>query len=61
MSNVLISLFLAAGAGAWAYAKLGRRVGYGNSQSVWLMVGVAFVLVFLFFITLLHYVIHLNQ
>ncbi|HET7320065.1 MAG TPA: hypothetical protein VFI84_00590 [Candidatus Saccharimonadales bacterium] len=60
MSNAWISLFAAAGVAAWAYSVLGRRVGYGNSQSVWMLVGAAFVFVFLFFITLLHYVIHLH-
>jgi len=60
MSNVWISLFMAAGAAGWAYSKLGRRVGYGNTQNVWILTGAAFVFVFLFFITLLHYVLHLS-
>lgn len=61
MSNVLISLFLGAGAAGWAYAKLGKRVGYGNSQNVWLLVGATFIFVFLVFLILLHFLLHLNQ
>ncbi|HSX36706.1 MAG TPA: hypothetical protein VLG13_01120 [Patescibacteria group bacterium] len=60
MSNVVIALFMAAGVAGWTYSKMGRRLGYSNTQSVWLIVGVAFALVFVFFITLLHYVIHLH-
>lgn len=59
MSDVWISLFMAAGVAAWVYSKMGRRVGYGNSQNVWTLVGVSFVLVFAFFFTLLRYVINL--
>ena len=52
---------LAAGVAGWTYSKMGRRLGYSNTQSVWVVVGVAFALVFIFFETLLHYVIHLNS
>ena len=60
MSNVWISLFLAAGAAAWMYSKMGRRIGYGNDQSVWTIVAVTFVLVFAFAYTLLRFVLNLN-
>jgi len=60
MSNTVISLMLAAGVAGWTYSKMGRRLGYSNAQSVWIVVAVAFVLVFVFLETLLHYVIHLN-
>lgn len=51
---------LAAGVAGWTYSKMSRRLGYGNNTSLWLIIGVAFVLVFAFIETLLHYVIHLN-
>ena len=60
MSDTLLSFFMAAGAAAFAYSKLGRRAGYGNTQSIWIIVGVSFVLTFLFFITLLKFVLHLH-
>lgn len=60
MSNTLISFFIAAGVGGFVYSKMGRRIGYGNSRSVWLTVAVAFCLAFLFMWTLLHYLIHLS-
>ena len=61
MSTTLISLMLAAGVAGWTYSKMGRRLGYSNTQSVWIVVGVVFALVFIFVETLLHYVIHLNS
>lgn len=51
--NFLYSVFFGAGVAAFAYSKMGRRVGYGNQQNVWLIVGVVFVLVTLFFLTIL--------
>ena len=46
MSNALIALFLAAGIATYAYTKLGARLGYGNAQNVWIVVGAVFVLTF---------------
>jgi hypothetical protein len=51
--NFLISIFFGAGVAAFAYSKLGRRVGYGNQQSVWIIVGVTFVITAIVFFTLL--------
>lgn len=48
---------LAAGVSGWTYSKMSRRMGYGNTRSLWIVVGVAFVLVFLFGLTLIRYVI----
>ena len=59
MGSFWISIFMAAGVAGWAYSRFARRVGYGNTRAVWTIVGVAFVLVFLFFWTLLTYVVHL--
>jgi hypothetical protein len=56
----MISLFVAAAVGSFAYTKLGRRVGYGNSQQVWTLVAVAFIFTFAFMFSLLSWVIHLN-
>jgi hypothetical protein len=58
MSNTLLySIFFAAGVSGFAYAKMGRRVGYGNSANVWLIVGVVFVLTTIFFFTILSFFI----
>lgn len=56
--NFFYSLLFAAGVAAFVYSKMGRRVGYGNQQSVWTIVGVSFVLALLFFYSLLAYVLH---
>ena len=40
----LFSIFFGAGVAAWVYSKLGRRIGYGNTQHIWVTVGVVFLL-----------------
>lgn len=49
--NFFFSLMFGAGVAAYAYSKLGRRVGYGNQGSVWLIVGVVFVISTIVFLT----------
>lgn len=51
--DFLYSLFFGAGVAGFAYSKLGRRVGYGNTQNVVSVVGVVFVVSTLFFFTVL--------
>jgi hypothetical protein len=51
--TLFFSLAFGAGVAAWAYSKLGRRLGYGNSQSVWTLVSVIFVLTSIVFYTVL--------
>lgn len=58
--NFLYAAFFGAGVAAMAYSRLGRRVGYGNAQNVWLIVGVVFVLVTAFFYTIAAYILHLQ-
>lgn len=53
--NLLYSLFFGAGVASFAYTKMGRRVGYGNTQNVVIVVGVIFVLTTLFFLTVLKF------
>jgi hypothetical protein len=57
MNGWIVALMLAAGVSGWTYSKMSRRMGYGNTRSLWIVVGVAFVLVFLFGLTLIRYVI----
>lgn len=52
----MMALFMAAGVGAFAYTKLGRRVGYGNGREVWIIVAVAFVFTFAFVFSLFSWV-----
>jgi len=49
------SLCFGAGVAGFAYTKLGRRVGYGNTANVWTVVGVVFVLVTIIFYTVLKF------
>lgn len=56
----LYSLFFAGGAAAFIYTKMGRRLGYGNSKSVLIVVGVAFVFSWIVFWTFAKWVLHLH-
>jgi hypothetical protein len=50
--NFLYAIFFGAGVAGVAYTKLGRRAGYGNTQNVWLITGVFFVIATLIFYTI---------
>lgn len=56
--DFLYSLFFAAGMAGFAYTRMGRRVGYENAGYVNLIIGVVFVLSYLFFFTLLRFFLH---
>ena len=58
--TLLYSLFFAAGIAGFVYAKVGRRVGYGNSQNVWVIVGISFGISFFVFYSLFAWVLHLH-
>lgn len=55
--KLLYALFFGAGVATVAYAKLGKRVGYGNQGNVWLITGVVFVLTTIIFYTILTFFI----
>lgn len=56
--NFLYAIFFGAGVAAIAYSRLGRRAGYGNTQNVWTIVGVIFVLSSIIFFTILTTFLH---
>ena len=58
--NFFISLCFAFGAAGFIYSKMGRRLGYSNTQNVWITVGVAFVIAFLVAYSVVAWVLHLN-
>lgn len=60
MTNALVAFFLAAGVGSFVYSKMGKRVGYSNTQSLWTIIGVAFVLTYAVVYVTAAYVIHLH-
>ncbi len=51
--NFMYAMFFGAGIAAFAYTKLGRRAGYGNTKEVTTITAVAFVLSTIFFYTVL--------
>lgn len=54
----LYALFFGAGVAAFSYTRMGRRVGYGNTQNVTVITGVIFVLSTAFFYTVLKFVLN---
>lgn len=54
----LYALFFGAGVAAFSYTRMGRRVGYGNTQNVTVITGVIFVLSTAFFYTILKFVLN---
>lgn len=55
--TLLYALFFGAGVAGMAYSYMGRRVGYGNSQNVAMVVGVIFVIASIFFWTVLKFIV----
>ncbi len=60
MTAFLTAIFFAAGAGGWVYTKLSPRAGLGNQQSAFIGGGVAALIAFIFFFTLLRYVFNIH-
>lgn len=53
--KLLYAIFFGAGVAAVAYSRLGRRVGYSNTQNVWVITGVIFVVSTIIFFTVLSF------
>ncbi|HVX24573.1 MAG TPA: hypothetical protein VG992_04525 [Candidatus Saccharimonadales bacterium] len=51
--DLLYSIFFGAGVAGFAYTKMGRRLGYSNTQNLWTVVAITFVLVTIFFYTIM--------
>jgi hypothetical protein len=51
--RLLYAFFFGAGVAAIVYSKLGRRVGYNNTQNVWILTGAFFVMATIIFYTIL--------
>ncbi len=56
--DFLYSLFFGAGVAAFSYTRMGRRVGYGNTQNVTVVIGVIFVLTTIVFFTILKFILN---
>jgi hypothetical protein len=51
--DFLFSVFFGAGLAAFTYSKMGRRLGYGNTGNVALVVGVVFIIASIVFFSIL--------
>jgi len=58
MNNALYAFFFGLGVAGFVYSRMGRRIGYGNTQNVWVIVGISFVMATFFFYSLVAWVIH---
>lgn len=54
----LYAIFFGAGVAGFSYTRLGRRAGYSNTQNVFTIVGVIFVLSTIVFFSVLSLFIH---
>lgn len=59
--NLLFAIFFGAGVAGFAYTRLGRRAGYGNTGSVWTIVGVVFVISTIIFFTIMTFFLPNDQ
>lgn len=55
----LYSLFFGAGVAAFAYSRVGRRVGYGNTQNVIVAIGAIFIIATAFFFSVAAFILHI--
>jgi hypothetical protein len=55
---LLYSLFFGGGVAAYVYSRFARRVGYGNTQNVAVVVGVVFILTTIVFFTIIVTILH---
>jgi hypothetical protein len=51
--ELLYAIFFGAGVAGVAYARMGRRLGYSNTQNVYTVVGIVFFMATVFFYTIL--------
>jgi hypothetical protein len=51
--SLLYAIFFGAGVAAFAYTRVGRRLGYDNTQNVTVTIGIIFALSTIFFYTIL--------
>jgi len=56
--DFLYSIFFGAGVAGFTYSRMGRRVGYGNSANITVLVAVVFVLTTVFFFTILKFILN---
>ena len=58
MHNFYLAFVFGLGMGAFVYTKLGRRIGYGNSQGVWKLVIASFIFTTFIVFSFLTWVVH---
>lgn len=57
--DILYALFFGAGVATFSYTRIGRRVGYGNTQNVTLVIAVIFILAAVFSYTVFKFILNI--
>lgn len=60
MNSVVVSLMFGSGVAGFVWSKVGRRTGNADPKSVYLTAGLAGLGAFIFFFTLLKFVLNLS-
>jgi hypothetical protein len=60
MNAALISVMFGLGVAGWIWTKVGRRTGNANPKSVYMTAGIAGLVAFIFFFTLLKYAFNIQ-
>lgn len=58
--TLLASIFFGAGVAGWVYTQMTRRTGNADPKQVAMVAGLSGLAAFIFFFTLLKYVLHLG-
>jgi hypothetical protein len=58
--ELMYDLFFSIGVTGIVYVKFAKRVGYSNTNSVLFILGIVFIIAFLFFYTFTTYFIHIH-
>jgi hypothetical protein len=60
MNSVLVALFFGLGVAGFVWTKVGRRTGSADPKAVYMTAGLAGLVAFIFFFTLLKYVLSVD-
>ncbi len=60
MNNMLFAVFFGLGVAGFVYSKMSHRLGNKNGQSVWFLVGMAFLMAMFLFYSIMTWVLHFH-
>lgn len=60
MSSLLVAFCLALGAAVFVFTKVGRRTGHADPKQIYVLSGVAGVIIFVVVLTFFKFIIHMD-